>query len=103
MTSTLLDFQWELGNYSQSFMNMLGFKINSANEKPAIISNHSAFLEPNIGLYCLSLATKNSMRNAVGDQNAAILARWAILMTATALNRCGLPVSLFYSSCYKCV
>nr|XP_015888746.2 uncharacterized protein LOC107423659 isoform X2 [Ziziphus jujuba var. spinosa] len=84
--------EWELGNYSQSFKNMLGFQINSANEKPAIISSHIAFLEPNIGLYCLSLATKNCMRNAIGDQNAAILARWAILMTVTALNRCGLPL-----------
>lgn len=77
-------------------MNMLGFQKHSAIET-AIFSNQSAFLEPNIGLYCLALSTKNSMRNTVGDQNAAILGRWAILMMATALNRCGLPVSLFYS------
>lgn len=80
-------------------MKMLCSQRDSAIEN-AILSNDSAFLKPNIGLYCLTLATKNSMRNTVGDQNAAILGRWAILMTATALNRCGLPVSLFYSSSY---
>ncbi|KAF3439842.1 hypothetical protein FNV43_RR18120 [Rhamnella rubrinervis] len=83
--------EWELGNYSQSFMNMLGFQKHSAIET-VIFPNQSAFLEPNIGLYCLTLATKNSMRNTVGDQNAAILGRWAILMTATALSRCSLPL-----------
>ncbi|PON42363.1 WD repeat containing protein [Parasponia andersonii] len=84
--------EWEMGNYYQSFMRMLGFQIDSTIEKSAFLSSNISFLEPNIGLYCLTLASKNNMRNAVGDQNAAILGRWAILMTATALNRCGLSV-----------
>lgn len=69
--------------------------MDSVINKPALSSNLAAFLDPSIGQYCLTLATKNSMRNAVGEQNAAILGRWAALMMATALRRCGLPVSAF--------
>lgn len=96
---TLLDLQWELGNYSLSLIHMLGFQINSATEKYILSSNGVAFSDPNVGLYCLMLATNNCMRNAVGERNIAILGRWAILTTATALNRCGLPVSLHFDSC----
>ncbi|XP_062091370.1 uncharacterized protein LOC133797478 [Humulus lupulus] len=84
--------EWEMGNYYQSFMRMFGPLIDSAVEKSAVLSNNISFLEPTIGLYCFTLASKNSLRNAVGDHNTAILGRWAILMTATALNRCGLSV-----------
>ncbi|XP_009375416.2 uncharacterized protein LOC103964230 isoform X1 [Pyrus x bretschneideri] len=84
--------EWELGNYSQSFTCMLGFQINSATEKYALLSNGAPFSDPNVGLYCLMLATNNCMKNAVGEQNSALLGRWAILTTATALNRCGLPL-----------
>lgn len=95
----VLDLQWELGNYLQSFCIMLGFQINPVTEKSALLSKHVAFLDPNIGLYCLALATRNSMRNAVGEKNTAVLVRWATLMTVIALKRCGLPVSSIYSSC----
>lgn len=84
----------------QSFFSILGFQVDPATEKSALSSKNVAFLEPNIGLYCQTLANKSSMRNAVGEQNTAVLGRWATVMTATALKRCGLPVSLFYSSCY---
>ena len=73
---------------------MLEFSINSDVQKSTIVSNCGPFLDPNVGFYCQMLATKNSMRNAVGEQNSAILSRWATMMTATALNRCGTPVSL---------
>ncbi|XP_034708565.1 uncharacterized protein LOC117931671 isoform X3 [Vitis riparia] len=84
--------EWELGNYFQSFLIMLGYQMDSVINKPALSSNHAAFLDPSIGRYCLTLATKNSMRNAVGEQNAAILGRWGTLMMATALRRSGLPL-----------
>lgn len=90
--------QWEMGNYYQSFTRMLASQIDSENEKSAVPSSIVSLLKPNVGLYCLTLASRNSMRNAVGDQNTAILGRWAILMTATALNRCGLSVSFLCSS-----
>lgn len=88
--------QWELGNYSQSFLTMLGFQSTAVISNFALSSNSVAFMDPSIGLYCLMLANKNSMRNAIGEKNAAILGRWAALMRATALNRCGLPVSGVY-------
>ncbi|PRQ58513.1 putative transcription factor WD40-like family [Rosa chinensis] len=84
--------EWELENYCQSFISMLGLQINSATETYATLSSGVAFSDPNVGLYCLLLATKNSMRNAVGERNTAILSRWAVFMTATALKRCGLPL-----------
>ena len=54
---------------------MLGCQMDSVINKPTLSSNHAAFLNPSIEQYCLILATKNSMRNAVGEQNAAILSR----------------------------
>ncbi|XP_022770599.1 uncharacterized protein LOC111313959 isoform X2 [Durio zibethinus] len=84
--------EWELGNHSRSFLIMLGIQVDSAIDASTLSSCHVAFMDPSIGLYCLTLANKNSMRNAVGDQNAGVLARWASLMTATSLNRCGLPL-----------
>ncbi|XP_020538564.1 uncharacterized protein LOC105642828 isoform X2 [Jatropha curcas] len=83
--------EWELGNYYQSFLCMLGFQRSSLTERSALSSNHAAFMNPHIGLYCLKLASNNCMRNATGDQNAAILSRWATFMAATAFNRSGLP------------
>lgn len=90
-----LGLQWELGNYPQSFLIMLGLQVGSAIDASTLSSCHVAFMDPSVGLYCLTLANNTSMRNAVGDQNAGVLARWASLMSATSLNRCGLPVSLF--------
>ncbi|XWS46253.1 hypothetical protein CRYUN_Cryun14cG0048700 [Craigia yunnanensis] len=84
--------EWELGNHSQSFLTMLGLQVASVIDASTLSSCHVAFMDPSIGLYCLTLANKNSMRNAIGDQNAGVLARWASLMTATSLNRCGLPL-----------
>ncbi|XP_076917566.1 uncharacterized protein LOC143577690 isoform X1 [Bidens hawaiensis] len=84
--------EWVLGNYSKAFTSMLGEQVNSPTNKPAISSNHAAFKVSSVGQYCLMLATKNQMKNAIGEQNTATLNRWAILMSSTSLNRCGLPV-----------
>lgn len=85
--------QWELGNYSESFFTMIGLHGSHKMEMPTLSSSHAGFMDPSIGLYCLTLANKNSMKNAIGEGNAATLGRWATLMRAIALNRCGLPVS----------
>ncbi|KAK9035763.1 hypothetical protein V6N11_077793 [Hibiscus sabdariffa] len=84
--------EWELGNHSRSFLAMLGLQVDSAIGSSTLSSCHVAFMDPNIGLYCLTLANRTGLRNAVGEQNAGVLARWASLMTATSLNRCGLPL-----------
>ncbi|KAJ6686414.1 RABCONNECTIN-3A [Salix purpurea] len=84
--------EWELGNYSQSFLSMFGLQASSMTDKSPLSSNNAAFMDPHIGLHCLSLVSKNSMRNAAGEQSAAILGRWATIMAATAFNRRGLPL-----------
>ncbi|GAV71152.1 WD40 domain-containing protein/Rav1p_C domain-containing protein [Cephalotus follicularis] len=84
--------EWELGNYSQSYLSMLDFHMDSVIKNSALSSSLIAFVDPSVGLYCLTLANKNCMRNCVGEQNAALLGRWATLMAAAAYNRCGLPI-----------
>ncbi|KAK4268897.1 hypothetical protein QN277_022124 [Acacia crassicarpa] len=84
--------EWEMGNYYQSFRRMLDVSVNSVAQDSTVVSNCDPFLDPNVGIYCQMLATKNNMKNAVGEQNSAILLRWATLMTAIALNRCGTPL-----------
>ncbi|KAI5422049.1 uncharacterized protein LOC127076092 isoform X1 [Lathyrus oleraceus] len=84
--------EWEMGNYYQSFHRMLQFSIETGDPKSTVMSNSGSFLDPTVGFYCQMLATKNSTRNAVGEQNSTILLRWATLMTITALKRCGIPL-----------
>ncbi|KAK7389790.1 hypothetical protein VNO78_25084 [Psophocarpus tetragonolobus] len=84
--------EWEMGNYYQSFYRMLMFSVNPVLQESAVMSNCSPLLDPTVGFYCQMLATKNSLRNAVGEQNSAILLRWATLMTVAALKRCGNPL-----------
>ncbi|TKY64098.1 DmX protein 2 [Spatholobus suberectus] len=84
--------EWEMGNYYQSFYRMLEFSVNPLPQESTVMSNCGPFLDPTVGFYCQMLATKNSMRNVVGEQNSAILLRWATLMTVTALKRCGNPL-----------
>lgn len=86
-----------MGNYYQSFHRMLEFSVNTVAPESSIMSNSGSFMDPTVGFYCHMLAAKNTTRNAVGEQNSAILLRWATLMTVTALKRCGIPVSLFYA------
>ncbi|XP_011650671.1 uncharacterized protein LOC101204824 isoform X2 [Cucumis sativus] len=84
--------EWELGNYTRSFLNMLRLDSNSVTGPPFLSSKHIALLDPSVGMYCLLLATKNSMKKAVGVQSAEILCQLATLMMATSLNRRGLPL-----------
>lgn len=72
---------------------MLGVEMGSEVNLSVISFSHASFLDPSIGQYCLMLATKTSMRNAIGDFDAAVLCRWAALMNVTSYSRCGLPVS----------
>ncbi|KAK9749540.1 hypothetical protein RND81_02G133100 [Saponaria officinalis] len=83
--------EWTLGNYLQSFLIVLGLEGYSNGTEPENLK-HPAFLDPRIGQYCLVLTTKNSLRNALGELNTAVLCQWAMVMTASAFNRCGLPI-----------
>ncbi|XP_020882701.1 uncharacterized protein LOC9318142 isoform X3 [Arabidopsis lyrata subsp. lyrata] len=84
--------KWELGEYHQSIFAMAGCLGNPVTESSTVSSNHISFVDPSIGLYCLMLATKNNVKNAVGEKIASTLSRWATLMAATAFSRCGLPL-----------
>ncbi|KAK4411525.1 DmX-like protein 1 [Sesamum angolense] len=84
--------EWLLGNYSQSFFRMLGVEMGSEFNIAVLSSSTASFLDPSIGQYCLMLATKTSMKNAIGEFNAAVLCRWATLLSATSFGRCGLPL-----------
>ncbi|VVB03520.1 unnamed protein product [Arabis nemorensis] len=84
--------KWELGEYHQSFLAMAGCLENPVTGSSTVTSNHISFVDPSIGLYCLMLTTKNSLKNALGERNASNLSRWATLMAATAFSRCGLPL-----------
>lgn len=87
--------QWEIGNYLQSFLTVLGLQGDSYATESEKSFRPAAFLDPSIGQYCQMLTAKNSLKNAVGEQNTAILCRWAVVMIASAFNKHGLPVSLF--------
>ncbi|KAH6791585.1 hypothetical protein C2S52_002062 [Perilla frutescens var. hirtella] len=84
--------EWLLGNYSQSFSRMLGVEVGSEVNISVLSSSRTCFLDPSIGQYCLMLATKTNMKNAIGELNAAVLCRWASLMNITSFRRCGLPL-----------
>ncbi|KAK7381980.1 hypothetical protein VNO80_00582 [Phaseolus coccineus] len=84
--------EWEMGNYYRSFYRMLEYSVNPRPPESTVMSNCGPFLDPTVGFYCQMLATKNSMRNAVGEHNSAILLRWATLMTVASLKRCGNPL-----------
>ncbi|XP_074279658.1 uncharacterized protein LOC141604964 isoform X2 [Silene latifolia] len=83
--------EWMLGNFFQSVLTVIGLQGYSNGTKPEK-SKHPALLDPSIGQYCLLLATKNSLRNALGELNTAVLSQWAMAMTASALKKCGLPL-----------
>ncbi|KAL2536324.1 transducin family protein/WD-40 repeat family protein [Forsythia ovata] len=89
--------EWVLGNYSQAFLRMFGVQVGYNLNMPVLSSNHACFLDPSIGQYCLILTTKTSMKIFIGEHNAAALCRWAALMNATALSRCGLPLEALES------
>ncbi|KAI3977683.1 hypothetical protein MKX01_009568, partial [Papaver californicum] len=82
---------WNLGNYSQSFLKLLDLQSDSLVDMSILPSNRAAFLDPKVGQYGQMLVMKNSMKNSVGESSAALLSRWATLMTSTAFKRCGLP------------
>ncbi|KNA22362.1 hypothetical protein SOVF_034760 [Spinacia oleracea] len=84
--------EWEIGNYLQSFLTVLGLQGDSYATESEKSFRPAAFLDPSIGQYCQMLTAKNSLKNAVGEQNTAILCRWAVVMIASAFNKHGLPL-----------
>ncbi|ERN08341.1 hypothetical protein AMTR_s00534p00012210, partial [Amborella trichopoda] len=85
--------EWRLGKYSQSILRLLHVAVDLTVEEKILDlpGTHFAFLDPDVGQYCAILSAKRSLRNSIGESSADTLARWAIIMTSIALNKCGLP------------
>lgn len=91
----ILVLQCMLGNYSQCMNNLINCQMGPTTSKPPTSANKAVFLDPSIGRYCAILATKNSLKNSIGDYLAITLSKLAMVMVSIALKRCGLPVSSF--------
>ncbi|KAL5998897.1 hypothetical protein ACLOJK_009845 [Asimina triloba] len=76
---------------------LLGFGMDSSINNLAHTISHVGFTEPSIGQYCLLISSNNSVKNSVGEYTTTMLARLATWMTASALNRCGLPLEALES------
>ena len=92
-----MNVQWTLGNYTHPFKDLFDSHMESVIRKSANQCNSTAFSDPEIAQYCVVLATKNSLKNSVGDYLVIVLSKLSTLISVRALNRCGLPVSLFLS------
>ncbi|CAI9101102.1 OLC1v1038353C2 [Oldenlandia corymbosa var. corymbosa] len=84
--------EWILGNYPKAYLRMLGCQMTLTNKESTIPSGRKYLLDPSIGQHCLMLANKTNMKNAVGEPEAGIFSRWAMLMTTVALGRSGMPL-----------
>ncbi|KAH7658006.1 RAVE complex protein Rav1 C-terminal protein [Dioscorea alata] len=80
-----------LGNYSQCMNNVINCQMGPMTSKPPTSANKAVFSDPSIGRYCAILATKNSLKNSIGDYLAITLSKLAMVMVSIALKRCGLP------------
>lgn len=85
-------FEWTLGSYHKAFIRILGAQRNLVIQDSAKSNCQVSLLDPSIGQYCLMLATKTSLKNAIGEQQASFFGQWAMWMSTIALNRCGLPL-----------
>ncbi|XP_042377288.1 uncharacterized protein LOC121970563 isoform X1 [Zingiber officinale] len=88
--SSLLE--WTLGNYSQSVKTLVNGQTKQVNRNSAALCNYGALSDPDIGRYCVILASRNTFRCSVGEDVAADLSKFASFLAASALNRCGVPL-----------
>lgn len=51
-----------------------------------------AFMDPEVGLFCLHLASKPIVQSGLSVASSAALCKWLTLKTSSALERLGLPV-----------
>ncbi|KAK9144034.1 hypothetical protein Syun_013434 [Stephania yunnanensis] len=91
--------EWLNGNYSKSFLRLLGIKLDPLIEQ-VVSWNVASFSDPKVGQYGVMLATKTSMKNSIGEAKASMLTRWATAVSSIALNRCGLPLEAL--ECVPC-
>lgn len=98
-------YQWHLGERLQAIQELTGnFKVSVIsggsyfeNKGKAIYAisrerSELAFVDPDVGHYCLLLTTKPSIQWGLSVACAITLRRWIISKTSTALKRLGLPM-----------
>ncbi|KAJ3671205.1 hypothetical protein LUZ60_008631 [Juncus effusus] len=87
-------FEWKLGNYAKSVKRL--FENNEG-----IGGVNRACYDPQIGQYCVVLASKNGFKNSVGETAAIKFSKFCAFLSANALNRYGLPIEALESSIYS--
>lgn len=93
--SAILLMQWSLGNYSESIKRLFEPSLLSSNYSAGRKRCHVSFEDPHIGRYCLILASKHCLKNAIGDYLASVVSKFATMLDVYSLQRFGLPVSAF--------
>lgn len=98
-------FQWLLGEHFKAIEELTGRLAISDNltgsedqEKESSVSAVSsdrirgAFMDPEVGLFCLHLASKPIVQSGLSVASSAALCKWLTLKTSAALERLGLPL-----------
>ncbi|KAL0913039.1 hypothetical protein M5K25_016469 [Dendrobium thyrsiflorum] len=85
-------FEWSLGNYSESVKRLFEPSVHCSNHVAARKCCHVSFADPHIGRYCLILASKPCLKNAIGDYLASVLSKFSTVMDSYSLKRFGLPL-----------
>lgn len=88
--SSLLE--WSLGNYSESVKRLFKPSGHPTNHTSYRKCPHASLTDPNIGRYCVVLASKHCLRNLIGDYQATVLSKLATMMDSYSLDRFGLPL-----------
>ncbi|XP_020588907.1 uncharacterized protein LOC110030508 [Phalaenopsis equestris] len=83
--------EWSLGNYSESMKRLFEPSRHCSNHADARKSYFS-FADPHIGWYCLILASKDCLKNAIGGHLSSVLSKFAKMMDVYSLKRLGLPL-----------
>ncbi|XP_020701269.1 uncharacterized protein LOC110113162 [Dendrobium catenatum] len=85
-------FEWSSGNYSESVKRLFEPSVHCSNGVAARKCFHVSFADPHVGRYCLILASKPCLKNAIGDYLASVLSKFSTVMDSYSLKRFGLPL-----------
>ncbi|KAJ4797154.1 transducin family protein / WD-40 repeat family protein [Rhynchospora pubera] len=85
-------FEWKLGNYSKAVGKFFENHGRGMADMSGTLLLHASFFDPQVGRYCAVLASKNNFKNEVGEVPALRLSKVLTALSASALNRYGLPL-----------
>ncbi|KAG0465578.1 hypothetical protein HPP92_019742 [Vanilla planifolia] len=84
-------FEWTLGNYSLSVKRLFELSMFSTIDDTATCSS-IPFEDPHICPYVMIIASKQSLKNEIGEFMASVLSKFAAMMNTYSLGRFGLPL-----------